>query len=42
MTKREMEKRHHMLNALASIGIGFNDAMQLRRISMTLRSWNER
>lgn len=41
MTKREMEQRHHMLNALASLGFTFEESNQLRRISMCLRSWHE-
>ena len=42
MTKREMMERHHMLRALESHGIGFDDAMKLRAISIRLRSWFER
>ncbi len=42
MTKRELEQRHFMLRALESVGIGFDDAMKLRQISIRLRSWFER
>lgn len=42
MTKREQQDRQFMINALAGVGIGFDDAMKLRRISMCLRSWSER
>ena len=42
MTKRELEEKRHMMIALESAGIVFDDRDALRRISLTLRSWFER
>ena len=42
MTKRELEERRHMMNALESLGFTFEERNALRRISMTLHSWFER
>jgi len=41
-TKREIEERRHMMNALESIGITYEHRDALRRISMQLHSWFER
>lgn len=41
MTKLEAERQHHMFTALESIGISYDDAQSLRRVSMTLQRWHE-
>ena len=40
-TKRELEQRARMFRALEMNGIDFDDALALRRISMTLHRWHE-
>jgi hypothetical protein len=40
-TKRENERRARMFSALEMNGIGSDDALALRRISMTLHRWHE-
>ena len=42
MSKREMERQHHMFNALQSIGFTFDEAQALRRISIRLQHWFEK
>ena len=42
MTKREMEQRRHMRQALDFYGVTRQDFEALRRISMTLGRWFER
>ena len=41
MNKREAHDYANMLDRLSAVGIGYEDAMKLRRISMTLRRWFE-
>lgn len=41
MNKRELERLTYMLGALGRIGINYDTAVQLRRISMTLHRWHE-
>lgn len=42
MTKREAMEINHQQDQLAALGVSYEDADALRRISMTLRRWFER
>lgn len=42
MNKNEKEQYSNMMNRLSDMGIEFDDAHKLRRISMTLHGWYEK
>lgn len=42
MTRKEVMRRNHQSDTLQSLGFTYQEAEQLRRISMTLHNWYEK